>query len=58
MLKYVFNHPSIRINERSMTYWQRAARQPLHVAPDGERIVWLKKWEMEQEEKAKGVEQS
>ncbi|KAF2247136.1 hypothetical protein BU26DRAFT_459274 [Trematosphaeria pertusa] len=48
-LKAVFNDPNIYINERSMIFWRRAVRQPLYIAPDGERIAWLKKWEQAQE---------
>ncbi|KAF2266434.1 hypothetical protein CC78DRAFT_513507 [Lojkania enalia] len=48
-LKEVFNDPRIHINERSMLYWRKAVRGPLHIAPDGERIGWLRRWGEEQQ---------
>lgn len=43
-LKEVFNDERIYINERTMMYWRQAVRSPLHIAPDGEQVPWLKKW--------------
>ncbi|KAK6218105.1 hypothetical protein LQW54_002854 [Pestalotiopsis sp. IQ-011] len=34
-----------RIGARSRDFWKRALEQPLHVAPDGTRVPWLKKYE-------------
>lgn len=47
-LQDVFDDPDIRINERSMTYWRRAAVRSLYIAPDDDRIEWLREWETEQ----------
>lgn len=47
-LKEVFNDPAIYINERSMSFWRKAVRNPLWIAPDGERVMWLRKWVEEQ----------
>jgi hypothetical protein len=49
-LQDVYNDPRSRIGERSMMFWERAVKQPLHIAPDGERIGWLKKWEVNKTE--------
>ncbi|KAF2799653.1 hypothetical protein K505DRAFT_320977 [Melanomma pulvis-pyrius CBS 109.77] len=51
-LKDVYNDPSININQRSMSYWRKAVRQPLYIAPDGDRVMWLKRWEEEHAEAA------
>lgn len=48
-LKRVFNDPYINIHDRSMSFWHRAVRHPLYIAPDGERVPWLKQWVLEQE---------
>lgn len=53
VLKDVFDDPSFNISERTMNYWTRAVTRPLYIAPDDERIEWLKKWEEEQEDAAK-----
>jgi hypothetical protein len=47
-LQHVYNDPQISIGPRSMEFWERAVKQPLHIAPDGERVQWLKKWEVDQ----------
>lgn len=44
-LKKVYNDPAINISERSMMFWTRAVRQPVHIAPDGKECKWLKKWQ-------------
>jgi hypothetical protein len=50
----VYNDPKINIGERSMMFWRRAAREPLHIAPDGTECKWLRKWqEAEQEPQQK-----
>jgi hypothetical protein len=46
----VYREPYIHINERTARYWHMAVAQPLHIAPDGERIGWLRRWAEEQEE--------
>jgi len=51
-LQRVYNDPQINIGERSLEFWERAAKQPLHVAPDGERVAWLKKWEVDKREES------
>lgn len=43
-LKDVYNDPSYPISDRSMMFWERAARQPLHIAPDGTKVRWLSDW--------------
>ncbi|KAF1914525.1 opioid growth factor receptor conserved region-domain-containing protein [Ampelomyces quisqualis] len=48
-LKLVYNDPSFNISERTMSYWTRAVTRPLYIAPDDDRIEWLKEWEDEQE---------
>jgi hypothetical protein len=47
-LKLVYNDPSIKISERTLSYWTRAVTRPLYIAPDDEQIQWLKEWEDEQ----------
>ncbi|KAF2194497.1 hypothetical protein K469DRAFT_460116, partial [Zopfia rhizophila CBS 207.26] len=42
VLKDVYTHSSI--NDRTMMYWRNAFKAPLHMAPDGEKVYWLKKW--------------
>ncbi|KAF1980246.1 hypothetical protein BU23DRAFT_444519 [Bimuria novae-zelandiae CBS 107.79] len=42
-LKDVYNDPKIKIGERSMMFWSRAVREPLHMAPDGTACKWLKR---------------
>ncbi|KAF2683773.1 hypothetical protein K458DRAFT_42367 [Lentithecium fluviatile CBS 122367] len=49
-LQSVYSDPDIRIGERSMMFWERAVKQPLHIAPDGERVAWLKDWEVDKRE--------
>lgn len=49
VLKDVFDDPSVNISERTMMYWTRAVTRPLYIAPDDDRIEWLKEWEEEQE---------
>jgi hypothetical protein len=57
-LKTVFEDPTFNISERSMMYWRRAVTRPLYIAPDDDRIEWLKEWEKELEaKKAKEAEQ-
>ncbi|KAL1592373.1 hypothetical protein SLS60_011452 [Paraconiothyrium brasiliense] len=41
----VYNDPKINIGERSMMFWRRAVREPLHIAPDGTECNWLRKWQ-------------
>jgi hypothetical protein len=48
-LKQVYDDPTVKISERSLMYWTRAVTRPLHIAPDDDRIEWLKEWEDEQE---------
>jgi hypothetical protein len=48
-LKLVYDDPSIKIGERTLSYWTRAVTRPLHIAPDDDEIEWLEKWEKEQE---------
>ncbi|KAF2827918.1 hypothetical protein CC86DRAFT_369117 [Ophiobolus disseminans] len=48
-LKEVYEDPAFKISERSMSYWTRAVTRPLYIAPDDERIDWLREWEREQE---------
>ena len=43
----VFDDPKIHIGERSMMFWTRAIREPLHIAPDGKECRWLKRWQEE-----------
>lgn len=43
-LKHTFDDPKIRIGQRSMKFWTRAVTQPLYIAPDGERVGWLRDW--------------
>ncbi|KAJ4288568.1 hypothetical protein N0V90_011805 [Kalmusia sp. IMI 367209] len=43
-LKDVYNDPKYKIGERSMMFWERAVRQPLHIAPDGTMVHWLLNW--------------
>lgn len=47
-LREVFNDEHIYINERSMAFWHKAVKNPLHIAPDGERVGWLRRWIEEQ----------
>jgi hypothetical protein len=54
-LQDVYNDPEIRIGERSMEYWTKAAKQELWIAPDGEKCRWLKIWVEEQEAKAEAA---
>lgn len=42
-------YDSSRISDRTMNYWRRAVRRALYIAPDDERIGWLKMWEDEVE---------
>jgi hypothetical protein len=55
-LKTVFEDPAINISERSMMYWTRAVTRPLYIAPDDDRIEWLKEWEEEQAESKEETE--
>jgi hypothetical protein len=48
-LKRVCEDPTIKISERSLSYWTRAVQRPLHIAPDDDEIEWLQEWEEEQE---------
>ena len=48
-LKEVYEDPAFKISERSMSYWTRAVTRPLYIAPDDDRIEWLRVWEQEQE---------
>jgi hypothetical protein len=54
-LQDVYNDPEIRIGERSMEYWTKAAKQELWIAPDGERCRWLNTWVEEQEAKVEAA---
>ncbi|KAH7080954.1 opioid growth factor receptor conserved region-domain-containing protein [Paraphoma chrysanthemicola] len=57
-LTTVFEDPAFNISERSMMYWTRAVTRPLYIAPDDDRVEWLKEWEKELEaKKAKEAEQ-
>jgi hypothetical protein len=38
-----------RISERSLMFWRRAAERPLWIAPDDERVLWLKDFEEREE---------
>jgi hypothetical protein len=40
----VYADPEIRIAKTSLEYWTRAVEAPLHVAPDGEKVGWLKEF--------------
>ncbi|KAK6854662.1 hypothetical protein PG995_009755 [Apiospora arundinis] len=42
-----------RIGENSVKFWKRAVERPLHVAPDGTEVDWLKKYEGRKVEKKK-----
>jgi len=42
-----------RISERSLMFWRRATERPLWIAPDDERVLWLKDFEEQEEMKAK-----
>ncbi|KAH8728036.1 opioid growth factor receptor conserved region-domain-containing protein [Phaeosphaeriaceae sp. PMI808] len=53
-LKHVYNDPDIIISARSLMYWQRATTLPLYIAPDDDRVEWLRVWEMEQREVKRG----
>lgn len=55
-LKEVYEDPMFKISDRSMQYWTRAVTRPLYIAPDDERIEWLKVWEKEQDAKEAGKE--
>jgi hypothetical protein len=55
-LKEVYEDPKIKISDRSMSYWTRAVSRPLYIAPDDDRIEWLREWEKEQEQEAAKVE--
>jgi hypothetical protein len=44
-LQRVYNDPKTNIGERSMQFWERAHKLPLSIAPDGQRVEWLKRWE-------------
>lgn len=57
-LQHVFVDPAIRINERSMIYWKRAATRSLYIAPDDDKIEWLKEWQQEREVKAEEEEKA
>lgn len=48
-LKRVHADPAVSIGDRSMEYWTRAVERPLYIAPDNDKIEWLKTWEAEQE---------
>jgi hypothetical protein len=48
-LKRVCEDPTIKISERSLSYWTRAVTRPLYIAPDDDEIEWLQEWEAEQE---------
>lgn len=48
-LKEVFQDSNYNISDRSMSYWTRAVQRPLWIAPDDERIAWLKEVEDEWE---------
>ena len=50
-LKCVAEDPKIRISNRSVEYWTRAAELPLHIPPSegDEECEWLKEWESEQQ---------
>ncbi|ETS78409.1 hypothetical protein PFICI_10471 [Pestalotiopsis fici W106-1] len=34
-----------KVGSTSRTFWKRALTQPLHIAPDGTQVAWLKKYE-------------
>ncbi|KAF1998442.1 hypothetical protein P154DRAFT_524134 [Amniculicola lignicola CBS 123094] len=51
-LKWTYEYPEVRINEKSMIFWTRAMKRPLSVSPDGDEIRWLQKWELEMEKAA------
>ncbi|CAI6336580.1 unnamed protein product [Periconia digitata] len=44
-LKEAFDYPETRIGAKSMMFWTRATELPLWIAPDGEKVAWLKNWE-------------
>ncbi|PVI01230.1 hypothetical protein DM02DRAFT_561891 [Periconia macrospinosa] len=44
-LKETFDDPKIQIGPKSLMFWTRAVEQPLCIAPDGEKVNWLKEWE-------------
>ncbi|XPS75654.1 hypothetical protein M3J09_007729 [Ascochyta lentis] len=48
-LKRVYDDPDVSIGNYTMEYWTRAVQRPLYIAPDGDRIEWLKTWEAEQQ---------
>ena len=50
-LKRVAEDPKIRISNRSVEYWTRAAELPLHIPPSegDDECEWLKEWESEQQ---------
>ena len=50
-LKGVAEDPKIRISNRSVEYWTRAAELPLHIPPStgDDECEWLKEWESEQQ---------
>jgi len=48
-LKEVYKDPKLNIGDTSMDFWTRAATRALYLAPDNQRIGWLKEWEEEQE---------
>lgn len=50
-LKDVYNDPSVSISERTMEFWTRAVERPLYIAPDNDKVEWLRIWESEQENK-------
>jgi len=47
----VFNDPRSHLGERTMSYWKKAVKRPLYIAPDDDRVPWLRNWEEEQAEK-------
>lgn len=56
-LKRIYDDPSINIGERTLSYWTRAVTRPLWIAPDDDRIEWLKAWEEEPEAAKKGQDE-
>ncbi|KAF2997856.1 hypothetical protein E8E13_002556 [Curvularia kusanoi] len=50
-LKRVAEDPKIRISNRSVQYWTRAAELPLYIPPGAgeDECEWLKEWEDEQQ---------
>ena len=48
-LETLFKSDDNNIGDNSMKYWRRALENPIHIAPDGDKVSWLEKWAKEQE---------